>query len=440
MSDKFPTSRALLERARQSLAGGVSSPFRARVSVPLYFKDGRGSRLWDVDGNQFIDYTLAWGPNILGYRHPAIVEAMRQAADAPHTYGAQHEAEYLVSETMQRLVPCAERVAFTSSGSEAVQLAMRLARAATGRWKILKFEGHYHGWMDSALLSYHPSAAQVGPPDSPSVVPASLGQLPNSADNVVVVRWNDGAALERALETHASEIAAVFMEPVLCNSGCILPREGYLALARELTRRHGALLIFDEVITGFRHSLGGAQASYNVTPDIATFGKAMGGGLTLSAIAGRRDLMELIAGGGVSFGGTFNGNPVSLAGALATLAELSRDHGAALVRANRTGQLLMEGIRQLARAQSIPLLISGFGAAFALHFTQRTELHEYRDTFDDDPEPLARFLLYALEEGVNALPDGRFYVSAVHTQADVDQTLQAAERAFRRLNSGTAQP
>jgi glutamate-1-semialdehyde 2,1-aminomutase len=416
-------SRQHLERAKRSLAGGVSSPFRVKAPVPLYFRNGYGARLEDVDGNQYIDYCLAWGPMILGYRHPAIVEVMRRQAELPADYGAQHELEFEVSEQIQRLMPCAELVQFTSSGSEACQIAFRLARAFTGRNRILKFEGHYHGWMDGALVSYKPSVDQLGAPAL-----GSRGQVPNSAENFAVTQWNDIDTLDRA--TAAGGIAAVVMEPVLCNSGCILPRPGYLEQARRLCMERGILLIFDEVITGFRLSLGGAQGYYDVVPDLATFGKAVGGGAPLSGIAGRADiLMQMYD--GVSFGGSFNGNPVSLASANATLTELARDHGAALVHAHRMGQRLIDGIPRMAR---MPVIVSGFGAAFAIHFTNRTELRDYRDTLADDAGLLNRFLYRALEQGLHIVPDGRMYVSAAHTDRDIDDTLARLEVVFSDLS------
>lgn len=426
----FSTSRRLLERARQSLAGGVSSPFRANFPVPLYLTEGRGSRLWDVDGNEYIDYVLAWGPMILGYGHPALAEAIRCQAGRPHALGEQHELEIEVAEKIQRLVPCAERVAFTSSGSEAVQLAFRLARGFTGRPLILKFEGHYHGWMDSALISYHPSRELAGPIENPNVVPGSVGQVANAADNMIVAPWNRIEILEAIFDRHSGQVAAVIMEPVLCNSGCLLPVDGYLARVRELCTRHGALLIFDEVITGFRIALGGAQAFYGVAPDLATFGKAVGGGLPLSVVAGRKEIMEQMFSRGVVFGGTFNGNPLSLAASNAALTELSRDDGALLEQANARGSKLMAGIAATAHRHGIALQVTGFGTAMSLHFTHRTELRDYRDTLDDDRATLQRILLRALEEGLHLVPDGRLYVSAAHTDADIDETLAAFERVF----------
>lgn len=433
MPKSWEKSRALLERARRSLAGGVSSPFRVKAPVPLYFEDGRGSRLKDADGNWYIDYTLGWGPSILGYRHPALVDAVRAAAEGPLTYGAQHELEFLVSEKIQSLVPCAERVSYTSSGTEAVQLAWRLCRAFTGRNLILKFEGHYHGWMDSALISYHPPAASVGPWEDPTPVAPSKGQVPNAADNVVVAPWNSLEAIERVFARRGGEIAAVVMEPVLCNSGCILPRPGFLEGAREIAHRHGALFMLDEVITGFRLALGGGQQFFGVKPDLSTYGKAVAGGLSLSGVAGRADLLEMTVDGGVAFGGSFNGNPVVLAGAHATLGVLSADGGAALQQAHAVGESVMRGIAEAARRHAVPLLVSGFGTAFAVHMTRRNELHEYRDTFDDDPALLRSLVIALVEEGVYILPDGRMYTSVVHSEQDATETIAAFDRALARL-------
>ena len=415
----------MLERAKKSLCGGVSSPFRAKVPVPLYFKDGQGSRLLDVDDNWYIDYTLGWGPNILGYRHPAVVDAVKWAAEGVHDYGAQHEMEYLLSERIQELVPCAQRVAYTSSGSEAVQIAWRLARAATNRSVILKFEGHYHGWMDSALISYHPSAGAIGSADAPKAVLGSRGQVENVLENIAVARWNLPEAVEAAVKQH--RVAAVMMEPILCNSGCILPDPEYLRAVREICTKNDVLLIFDEVITGFRISLGGAQQFFQVTPDLATFGKAIGGGAAISALAGRRDVMELMVDGGVAFGGSFNGNPVAVASAYATVNTLA---GGALWDANRIGAVLLDQLRQVAGRSDVPMLITGFPTAFAVHFTERRSLREYRDTFDDDAGKLKRFIVLLAKEGVNILPDGRMYVSAAHTEADVEDTVAVFERAL----------
>jgi glutamate-1-semialdehyde 2,1-aminomutase len=423
----------LLARSRRSLAGGVSSPFRAKAPIPLFISDALGSRLTDVDGNEFIDYALAWGPLILGHRHPKLVATLREQAERPHVYGAQHELEFKLAELVQAVVPCAERVAFTSSGSEAVQIALRLARAATGRSLILKFEGHYHGWMDSVLLSYKPRREELESAAFSEPILGTKGQVQNAADNLLVIPWNDIASLREVFEVHGSRIAAVISEPVLCNSGCIEPGKEFLAQMASIAREHGALVIFDEVITGFRIAPGGAQSYYGVTPDIATLGKAMGGGLPLSAIAGRQEILELMFTGGVSFGGTFNGNPLSLAAGVTTIQELVRDGDDPLRTANRTGERLMEGIRKAGRQYELPLLVTGFGAAFAIHFNQLPQLRNYRDTLHDNGPLLAKFLMESCKEGINILPDGRFYVSTVHSEEDVEETLAALDRVCSRL-------
>ena len=424
LTERWQMSREMLVRAQGSLAGGVSSPFRAKAPVPLYFEDAEGSRIWDVDGNEYIDYALAWGPLILGHRHPVMVEALRRQAERPHIYGAQHRLEIEVAERIQHAVPCAERVAFTSTGSEAVQISWRLARAYTNRNLIVKFEGHYHGWLDSVLISYHPAADTCGSPQAPTPVLASKGQVLNVRENIVIAPWNDSDWLERLFAERGSEIAAVITEPVLCNSGCLMPKAGFLQSVRNLCTRNHSLLIFDEVITGFRMAVGGAQSQFGVTPDLATFGKAIAGGLVLSALAGRKEILDLMFGGGVAYGGTFNGNPISLAGAQATLDELAKEDGAALKEANKLGQSLQTALRESAARHGIPLVITGFGTAFSLHFTERQEPVNYRDVLADDSEFLARFLKGALDAGIYLLPDGRIYVSTAHSQSDIDQTAE----------------
>jgi glutamate-1-semialdehyde 2,1-aminomutase len=432
MTIRWNRSQELLERSKNSLAGGVSSPFRGAFPATLFFQDAVGAKLQDVDGNWYIDHVLAWGPLILGHKHPSIVKAVEQAAGSPHNYGAQHELEFIVAEQLCSLIPCAERVALTSSGSEAVQLAMRLARGFTGRNLIVKFEGHYHGWMDSALLSYHPSRSDMGPAAAPRVVLGSGGQVSNAVENVLVLPWNDRQALLDLFASRGNEIAAVITEPVLCNSGCLMPAEGFLAELRRVTTEHEALLIFDEIITGFRIAVGGAQSFFGVTPDIATFGKAVGGGLPLSVVAGSKELLEQIPERKVLFGGTFNGNSLSLAGAKATLEELAKDNGRLLKDATRSGEILMRGIREAGNRLGMPVQTTGFGTAFSVHFTERSVFGNYRDTLDDDNELLSIWLRECLLEGVYLMPDGRIYTSVVHTPEEIAQTLKVFERVMKR--------
>jgi glutamate-1-semialdehyde 2,1-aminomutase len=250
---------------------------------------------------------------------------------------------------------------------------------------------------------------------------------------VLVLPWNDADKLEALLREHGSEVAAIITEPVLCNSGCLEPGDHYLEQVAELAKRHGALLIFDEVITGFRRDIRGAQSYYNVIPDLATLGKAIGGGLPLSAIVGRCEILEMMFKAGVAFGGTFNGNPLSLAASLATLTELAQAGGEPLKQANKRGEEIMRGIQAAGYKHSLPLLVTGFGTAFALHFTERSELRDYRDVLEDDPVLLQRCLLESLREGLCLVPDGRMYVSTVHSEEDAERTISAMDRVFSRL-------
>jgi len=393
-------SLQLYRRAQGAIAGGVSSAFRARgVPHPLYFERGRGPRLTDVDGNTYIDYTLAWGPLILGHAHPAIERAVAEQLRRGWTYGAQHEGEIRVAERLVELIPCADQVCFSNTGTEAVQVAFRIARAFTGRSRVLRFEGHYHGWLE-------PSPGTITLP------------------------WNDVAAVETAVAEHGREIAALITEPILCNGGCILPAPGYLEALRDITARHGIVLIFDEVITGFRVALGGAQQRFRVTPDLATFGKAVAAGFPMSVVAGRKDIMDVVASGRVLHGGSFNGNPVVLAAAEAALEELSRDGGAALERAADFGRCLRAGLEQAAARRRAPLTLHGVETVFRLSFSEQGPLTDSRGLTAPPGGRLGAFLAAALEAGLYLLPDGRWYISTVHGPQELEETLAAAEQAL----------
>ena len=428
---KFRRSEQLFKRSQKFLAGGVSSMLRASFRpLPLFFKTASGAKLVDVDGNQYLDYALAWGPLILGGSHPAIVRAVQHQLRRAQTLGAQHELEIDVAERICHMVPCAERVAFSNTGSEAVQLVLRLARAASGRSRIVKFEGHYHGWMDNILFAYHPQPPFRSDPRPES---ATEGQLPSAADEVIVLPWNQPDQLEACIRERSREIAAIITEPILCNSSCLMPLPGYLQAIRELATKCGIILIFDEVITGFRVAPGGAQSLFGVVPDLAIFGKAVAGGFPLSVVAGKREIMDLIPEKRVVHAGTFNGNPISLAAASATLTVLNARGGAALKAIRKLGERLIEGIRELATEARIPLLINGVGSAFHLSFTERAEMRDYRETLDADTQARDVFLEAMLQEGVYLLPDGRWYVSTAHTASDADFTLRAAQKALARV-------
>lgn len=427
-------SKENLARARQSLALGVSSGMRASaLPVPLYIDRGYGPRFRDVDGNEFIDHCLAWGPLILGHSHPAINASIREQLERGCTFGAQCELEILVAEKLRQLVPCAERVLFSNTGTEAVHSALRISRAATGRTKVIKFEGHYHGWFNDTLVSYSPNVAQAGPQDSPSVVPASRGQIPSSYADTVVLPWNDAEIVENYLNDHGGEVAAIITEPILCNNGCISPKPGYLQALRHLATRHGIVLIFDEVITGFRVHIGGAQTMLGVVPDMAIFGKAIAGGFAFSAIAGKEALIREVDEGRVVHAGTFNGNPIALSAALTTINTLTMNDGAALRRAQRFGEQVIATLKRLAQEFELPLVVMGHGAVFIPVFGVQEPVQNYRDYAKADRASAQAFIVELFNRGIYCVADGRWYVSAVHGDDERDylnEHLPKAVEAF----------
>ncbi|GAC1565606.1 MAG: glutamate-1-semialdehyde 2,1-aminomutase [Ktedonobacteraceae bacterium] len=433
MTTGMPThAHELYARARLSLARGVSSSFRADVKPePLFVDHGLGAYLVDADGQQYLDFTLAWGPLILGHSHPAIIRAVQAQLARGCTFGAQHELEIRVAERIQAAVPCADLITFSNSGSEAVLVALRLARAYTGRPKILKFEGHYHGWTDSVLISYHPSLADAGPYDAPHLVPGTHGQSLAALSDVLVLPWNNLEALEQALQRNTTELAAVIMEPVMCNSGMVEPVAGYLEAVRAMTQRYGVLLIFDEVITGFRLALGGAQEAYGVIPDIAVYAKAVAGGFPLSVIAGQQAVMDLIANGTVQHSGTYNGNPISLAAAEATLEQLSQS--GIYEHLNALGRLLAHGARAILARYQQPAKVHQVGPMMQILFTEQHKLDDYRAVAACDVTVSDALVQELRAQGVLVLPDGRWYLSAVHTDEDVQAALLALEHSLAKI-------
>jgi glutamate-1-semialdehyde 2,1-aminomutase len=413
-------SLAAFERSQRSLAGGVSTALRRSAQpYPLFFAHGSGATLTDIDGNAYIDYTLAWGPLLLGHSPASVNAAVAAQLAKGHTFGAQHTLEYEAAEALCRAIPCAERVAFANSGTEIVQVALRLARAITGRTRYLKFEGHYHGWDDSVLVGYKVTPEQFGM--LPQAAPVGLGQRPWSG--ALVARWNHRQSVESAFAAYPGEISAILCEPLLCNSGCLPPEPGFLEFLRDTALRHGALLIFDEVITGFRLALGGGQQYYGVTPDLATFAKAVGAGLPLSVLAGKLECMQPLADGKVVHAGTLNGNPLALAACLAALREL-HNSPAIYERLHRLGNRLRHGLVELLRNKRIDVVTTGEGPCFQLHFQASTPV-EYRDTLATDKSSYAAFLMALLDAGIYALPDGRWYISTAHTDEHINRTLQA---------------
>jgi len=430
----YAKSVELYGRTREHLAGGVSSNVRyASTPVPLFFERGEGARLHDVDGNIHMDYVLGNGPAILGHAPRPVIEAVARSLSDGQVYAAQHPREAELAERLCRLLPGAQLVRFATSGTEAVLMALRLARAFTGREKILKFEGHYHGWSDQAYISARPSLNEAGPAESPVPVAGSPGMPRSVLDDVVVAGWNDLEAVAAAFDRHRGEIAGVLMEPVMVNGGAALPVEGYLAGVRNLCRSHGALFICDEVITGFRAGLRGAQGRYGVTADLAIYAKAVAAGFPLALVAGRHDVMNALADRGVMHGGTYNGNVQSVAAAVATLDELTRGGGSVYRELERRGLRLMGGLRGLARRHGVAMRVEGLPAIFQTYFTDGPAPRNYREATACDRDRAAAFQAALQEEGVRITQAARWFLSTAHDDPVIDETLAAADRAFAAM-------
>lgn len=428
-------SESLYAEARKYLPGGVSSNFRyGDRPVPRFYASAAGAYLYDLDGNRYIDHALGNGPVILGHAPAEPIRAVADTLERGQLYAGQHELEVELARLVVEMVPGAERVRFSSSGSEAIQAALRLARAWTGRQRIVKFEGHYHGWLDNIFVSVRPPADGSADVDGwPQPYPQSPGQSEAALQDIDVLRWNDADMLAALLDDRGDRIAAVIMEPVMCNAGVIPPREGYLERVRELCDRHGVVLVFDEVITGFRLGPGGAQGYFGVTPDLAVFAKAMGAGFPISALTGRAELMDLLVEPGVMHGGTYNSNVVTVAATLAALRQIRRESETLYPRMETLGRRLMEGIETRARQHGHEILVQGFGPVFHPAFTDRREIADYRDFAAVDAARQTAFV-HALQDcGVRPTTRGTWFLSAAHSEDDVEAALHAVDAAFRQI-------
>jgi len=422
-------SEALFARARQVIPGGVNSPVRAFRAVggqPIFIERGEGAYLFDVDGNRYIDYVGSWGPLILGHAHPQVVAAVTAAAQRGTSYGAPTEAEVWLAELVIAAVPSIELVRFVNSGTEATMSALRVARAYTGRNKIIKFAGGYHGHADMLLVAAGSGALTLGTPDSPGVPPAATAET-------LVAPYNDLAAVQELYARFPDEIAAVIVEPVAGNMGCVPPVPGLLQGLREVTQAHGSVLIFDEVMTGFRVAYGGAQALYGVTPDMTCLGKIVGGGLPAAAYGGRRDILSLVSPAGPVYqAGTLSGNPLAMAAGAAQL-EMLREPGV-YERLDRLSATLAEGIGAAARAAGVPLYQTRVGSMFCAFFTEGPVTDE-ATAKQSDTRAFATYFRAMIEQGVYIAPS-QFeagFLSLAHSDADIAHTIAAARVAFGRV-------
>lgn len=437
----YEESRRRLERAKRIIPGGVHSNIRlSELPHPLWFDHADGSHLYDVDGHDFIDYVLANGPLLLGHTPRPVIEAVKRQLDLGLIYAGQTDLEVEAAERIVDMVPCAEMVRFNMTGTEAVQAALRLARAATGRQKVLLFQGHYDGWADSVLFNNGTPGRPLdteGAPGELAPVAESLGVEEIVAGDLVVAQWNDPDAVESVLARHRDDLAAVIMEPILCNSGVILPRPGYLELVRDLTARFGIALIFDEIITGFRVGPGGAQGRLGVTPDLAVFGKAVASGLPVACVAGRAAFFAGVDTGRVMHAGTFNAWAPGMAAAVATLRILSDPRSGVYEHIDRVGTRLRDGLREIAGRRGGGILVQGLPAVFQTSFTHLPELFDHRDSAQGDVAELGRFIPHLVERGVRIARRGNWMLSSEHSDADIDATLEAFDGALAAFRSAS---
>jgi glutamate-1-semialdehyde 2,1-aminomutase len=413
----FDLSAKIFQQASQLMPGGVSSPVRAISPYPFYTARSEGAYLWDLDGNRLIDYCLAYGPMILGHKHPAIIHAVADQLQKGWLYGTPSELEVNLAKRIMNLYPSIEMLRFVSTGTEATMAALRVARGATGRNMIIKIEGGFHGAHDSVLIKAGSGATTLGIPDSKGV-PA------DTAKNTLQVPYNDLSALEQVLKRFPDQIAALIIEPVLGNIGPVLPKEGYLQGVRDLTKDHDILLIFDEVITGFRLDLGGAQRYYGIKPDLTTLGKIIGGGFPIGIFGGRKDLMEQVApSGGIYQAGTFNGSPISLAAGNATLDVLENDR--VLEKLNATGDQMRKALSEIVSDSRLPYSVTGIASMFKVFFG--TLPWDYASALRCDKSGYFNFFRRMLDSGIFLTPS-QFetdFLSTAHSDEDLEQTLEA---------------
>ena len=423
-------SRALFEKAQALIPGGVNSPARAFRAVggdPIFFERGEGALLFDVDGNSYIDFVGSWGPLILGHRYPAVIEALREVLEIGTSFGAPTEREVEMAQLICELVPSIESVRLVNSGTEATMSAVRVARGFTGRDLVVKFIGCYHGHVDSLLVKAGSGVATLGISDS--------GGVPKSfSETTIPLPYNSIAAVEECFAARGDKIAAVILEPIVGNMGCVLPQSGFLEGLRDITAKHGALLVFDEVITGFRVGLGGAQQHYRVKPDLTTLGKVIGAGLPVGAYGGRRDIMEKVAPlGPVYQAGTLSGNPLAVAGGLAMLRTLRGTPGL-YESLDAKGARLQEGIAAAAEKAGVPVTINRIGSMFTVFFNP-SPVTDFDGASACDTERFARFFRGLLERGVY-LPCSQFeatFASTAHTEDQLDEAIAAAEDVLHEM-------
>jgi glutamate-1-semialdehyde 2,1-aminomutase len=426
---KFDASRKLFKKAAALIPGGVNSPVRAFKAVggnPLFIEKAKGPRIYDADGNSYIDYVLSWGPMILGHAHPAVTKALKKAVERGTSFGAPTALEIELAELVLKIYPSMDKVRMVNSGTEATMSAIRAARGFTGRDKIIKFEGCYHGHADGLLVKAGSGAATFGLPDSPGV-PKSY------AKNTITLPFNDAAALKSIVEKEWKSIACVIIEPVVGNIGCVLPKPGFLDAVRKLTKKHGIVLIFDEVMTGFRVSFGGAQARYSIKPDMTCLGKVIGGGLPVGAYGGKKEIMSLVSPEGPVYqAGTLSGNPLAMTAGITTIKELSK--AGVYKQIEEKSSMLEQGLIDASKRAGQSTRFYRAGSMFCSYFTDK-EVYNYATAKTADTAKFSKFFSEMLQKGVNLAPS-QFeagFMSLAHTEKDIENTIKAAYEALKKL-------
>lgn len=421
-------SKILYEKAKKLMPGGVNSPVRAFEPYPFFTSHAKGSKLYDVDGNVYIDYCIAYGPLLLGHAHPKIIEAVKKQLEKGTMYGTPTDAEVKLAELVTNMVPCLEMVRLVNTGTEATMHAIRAARGYTGRDKIVKFEGCYHGAHDYVLVKAGSGATTFG-------APTSLGVPEDTTKNTIVLPFNSIEALEKAVDQNRDEIAALIIEPIIGNAGVILPNDGYLQTIRKITKEEGTVLIFDEVITGFRLALGGAQEYYGIVPDMATLGKIMGGGFPIAAFGGKKEIMELISPlGKIYQASTFSGNPISVTAGLVTLNILIKNQNILYKHLEEMGDKIRKGLLDITKDAKIPAQVNGVASMFQIFFTDRPVI-DYVTAKSSDKAKFMHYQRELIKQGV-FIPPSQFetcFISTAHTDEDVTKTLKAIDAAIKAL-------
>ncbi|HSI75078.1 MAG TPA: aspartate aminotransferase family protein [Lunatimonas sp.] len=434
MSDiQYNKSKEWLDRASKVLAAGVSSEFR-KYNHPhaLFYTHGKGVHLYDVDGNEYLDFTLSQGPLILGHSNREVLDAVHDYSEAGQLFAGQHQQEVELAEMLNQIIPSAEMMRFCLDGSEAVHTAFRVARSKTGKPKFLRFEGHYHGWLDNVSWGISaPSADALGDRLHPKVYAWSQGLPEMSREEFLVLPWNDLELVRKTLQENHQDIAAIITEPMMCNSGCIPPKEGFLEGLRGMCDEYGIALIFDEVITGFRLGLSGAQGYFKVTPDMSIFAKAIGSGYPISAIVGKKIWMDEIVTARVIHAGTMNSCNPTVAAALATVSILKRDNPYSKMFA--LGERLRSGLRKQAAEVGVNLLVQGLGPVIHTGFIDKEEVNDFRDVQLFDKNRLKQFIAGLHDAGLRVIGRGLWYISAVHTEEDIDQALRISKRILQSM-------